>query len=339
MTEGTMNKTCDKYGQDECWCDPETEGVNPNCPTHGSGGDPVGQQAGEREAASEGKGGCMTVIYRPKGKALEYAPLAVNLYMGCPHGCRYCYGPLIPNKSKKGLTMAAWRTRWHSKTVQRPGVLADLSRDCRLMKKRGDTRPVLMCFACDPYPPDEPEYHVRGYACPQTRAALRICGEYGVTPIILTKGGTRACRDFDVLKEAGGWFGQTCAWTSAVDRKRWEPNAAGLQSRITAEQDAHFAGINTWWSIEPVLDPQQALDCIAQFTGSHFKLGKLSGQDAETRAIERGINWPEYLAEARRILDDAGYREIAEPGVFEVGTYYVKAELKGCSVGGRGHIA
>ena len=51
MTEGTMNKTCDKYGQDECWCDPETEGVNPNCPTHGSGGDPVGQQAGEREAA------------------------------------------------------------------------------------------------------------------------------------------------------------------------------------------------------------------------------------------------------------------------------------------------
>lgn len=35
----------------------------------------------------------MNVIYEPKGRAREYAPLACNLYMGCTHGCKYCYAP------------------------------------------------------------------------------------------------------------------------------------------------------------------------------------------------------------------------------------------------------
>jgi DNA repair photolyase len=33
----------------------------------------------------------MQTIYEPKGKAREYAPLALNLYESCPHGCKYCY--------------------------------------------------------------------------------------------------------------------------------------------------------------------------------------------------------------------------------------------------------
>jgi DNA repair photolyase len=34
----------------------------------------------------------MRIIYEPKGRALEYAPLAVNLYRGCSHGCDYPRG-------------------------------------------------------------------------------------------------------------------------------------------------------------------------------------------------------------------------------------------------------
>ena len=33
----------------------------------------------------------MSVIYEPKGKAREYSPLALNLYLECQHGCKYCY--------------------------------------------------------------------------------------------------------------------------------------------------------------------------------------------------------------------------------------------------------
>ena len=35
----------------------------------------------------------MTVIYQPKGKALEFAPLAFNPYKGCSHSCLYCFAP------------------------------------------------------------------------------------------------------------------------------------------------------------------------------------------------------------------------------------------------------
>jgi DNA repair photolyase len=113
---------------------------------------------------------------------------------------------------------------------------------------------------------------------------------------------------------------------------QWEPNAAPAEDRRHAWFDAQQAGIKTWCSVEPVLDPTGALAIIDRFiaigTIDHWKLGKLSGYDAETKRIECSINWPSYREEARRILNAAGYREITEPGAFEVGTYYVKQEFR-----------
>ena len=272
----------------------------------------------------------MQIIYEPKGKALEYSPLACNLYKGCPHGCRYCYGPTIPNPAKKGLTMDEWTRQWHSKSVVKKGAMANLERDCWQMHRRGDTRPVLLCFACDPYPPDEPPTMLYG---PMTRRALGIMNDRGITPIILTKGGTRACRDFDILKAAGGWFGQTVALGCEYEQinKDWEPNAAALPDRYGAFQEARRREVKTWVSIEPVLFPDgtaRAIWGLADSKVDHFKLGKLSGYDRETRAIEKSINWPEYREQAVAILLSAGYEQLTEPGVFEAGTFYVKSELK-----------
>jgi len=272
----------------------------------------------------------MQIIYEPKGKAREYAPLAANLYTGCPHGCRYCYGPTIPNPAKKGLTMEQWREQWHARTLPRENMLARFGADCRRMYRNSDTRPVLLCFACDPYPPDEPNQG-NGGMMHTTRAALTLMKMNGVTPIILTKGGTRACRDFDILKAAGGWFGQTMS-LAAHQMPHWEPNAAPAEDRRHAWFDAKQAGIKTWISVEPVLDATGALAIIDRFiaigTIDHWKFGKLSGYDAETRAFGRSIDWRAYREEARRVLNDVGYQEITEPGAFEVGTYYVKRELR-----------
>ena len=43
----------------------------------------------------------MNVIYEQKGRAREYAPLACNLYMGCTHGCKYCYAPGCMHKKSE----------------------------------------------------------------------------------------------------------------------------------------------------------------------------------------------------------------------------------------------
>ena len=281
----------------------------------------------------------MKIIYEPKGKALEYAPLACNLYKGCPHGCRYCYGPCIPNPAKKGLTMPEWREIWHSKTTLKKDAVLKVHYDACSMQAKGDTRPVLLCFACDPYPPDEPT-QLNGE--PVTQMALTIMRDKGITPIILTKGGTRACRDFPILKAAGGWFGQTCSFIFDTQygagtqecRKAWEPNAASMMDRHNAAEIADAYGIPVWWSVEPVIDKDQALAFLTVQSehevskSDHFKLGKLSGYDKETKAIEKSINWPEYREAAREILNGDGYTEIFEPGAFESGTYYVKAELR-----------
>ena len=37
----------------------------------------------------------MGYIYEPKGRAREYGELALNLYSGCRHGCKYCYVPAV----------------------------------------------------------------------------------------------------------------------------------------------------------------------------------------------------------------------------------------------------
>ena len=37
----------------------------------------------------------MRAIYKPAGRAAEYAPLAVNLYTGCGHACTYCWAPQV----------------------------------------------------------------------------------------------------------------------------------------------------------------------------------------------------------------------------------------------------
>ena len=273
----------------------------------------------------------MKVIYEPKGKAREYAPLACNLYRGCPHGCRYCYGPKVLRMKKADF---------HSESRMRPGLLGRLSDDCANMQAAGDKRPVLLYFVCDPYPPDEPSLvgTPEDIARPDwpgtvTRAALSYMQTYGVTPIILTKGGTRGCRDFDLLKAAGGWFGQTLAWRWGDEASRvyWEPQAAALNDRAQAIVRAARYGVNCWLSVEPVIGKGGALGCLKgcrTWEVQHIKLGKMNGYDAETRAVERSIDWPAYREEARRILTDAGYLEIHEPGAFEVGTFYVKRELR-----------
>ena len=63
----------------------------------------------------------MSIIYKPKGKAREYSPLAANFYNGCDHGCIYCYAPGI-----KKIT----REQYLSVSPRRD-ILHEIEKDCK----------------------------------------------------------------------------------------------------------------------------------------------------------------------------------------------------------------
>ena len=184
----------------------------------------------------------LKAVYEPRGAALEYAPLAVNLFTGCSHGCKYCYAPGV-------LRMG--RDAFHSYPKVRDNILDLLNHDCEIMARAGDTREILLCFTTDPYQ-DNAEF------MDVTRSALGILEHHKRPFTVLTKGGMLACRDFDILKAAGARFGTSMVWHRDAYRAEHEPNAASVRDRQWAIWNAHIMGIHTWVSLEPVIDAEQA---------------------------------------------------------------------------------
>jgi DNA repair photolyase len=226
----------------------------------------------------------MSIIYEPKGPALEYSPLAANLWLTCTHRCKYCYPPAVLHKTKEVFFKEA---------PARKNVIKELAKDCQKIKC--DKRPVLLCFLCDPYQPHDVKRAV-------TREALEILALYHMTAQVLTKGGTRAARDFDILKKRGWKFGTTLSISKPETKAEWEPGAASVMDRLEAISIAHDMDIFTWVSVEPVIDPEQALEVIDVLEKMRivdfWKVGKLN-HDKER---ELKIDWAKFIKDVRLLL-------------------------------------
>ncbi len=223
----------------------------------------------------------MPLIYEPRGKAAEYSPLAMNLYSGCSHGCVYCYAPAATYKQ---------REVFHVNPKPRQNFFAELEKDLR--KYRGDKRPVLLCFTTDPYQPIEDTAKL-------TRLALRGLVENGNAAKVLTKGGMRAARDFDLMKSGNVDFGATLTLMDESESRIWEPFAAGPSERITALRTARERGIRTWVSLEPVIDPE-AVYALIQATHKFVDLFKVGKLNYHPRAKE--IDWHEFRVNVEALL-------------------------------------
>ena len=237
----------------------------------------------------------MKVLYEPKGRAREFAPLAVNLIRGCSHGCRYCWAPRVIRMK---------RDEFIAQPRPRKNVLKFLEKDAR--KYRGDDREILISFTSDPYQPLENELRI-------TRQAIKILIKYGLPFTILTKGGLRAAQDFDLLQSyAKSRFGTTLIFTEQSDANRWEPNAPPIAERIEAIKIAHAKGIRTWVSLEPVINPEQALELIRMLhpVVGHWKVGKLNYHQPD-----RPVDWLKFREDVTNLFDSLG------------ADYYIKKSL------------
>lgn len=231
----------------------------------------------------------LQIIYEPRGEAREYAPLAVNLRVGCEHGCLYCYGPLAFRKK---------RDAFHANVRTRQNALEMLEHDAKILRENGDDRQILLSFATGPYSPNEIKTGL-------TRKAIEIIMENGLRFTVLTKGGKRAVRDFDLLENYEKCsFGTTLVLASQKDADYWEPRAASIADRVEALKAAHERGIRTWVSMEPVIDTAQAnslVNMLHPFV-THWKVGKLN----YNKGVSDKVDWLGFKADITSILDDLG---------------------------------
>ena len=243
----------------------------------------------------------MALIYEPRGRAREYAPLACNLYRGCSHRCSYCYAPDVIHSKRDDFVQPQTRG---------DDFIGRLSRE--VARHPGHGERVLLCFTCDPYQQFDVEQEI-------TRRAIQVLHGSGYLVEVLTKGGSRALRDLDLLG-GGDAFASTLTLLDDSRSLEWEPEAALPSDRIATIKAFHDAGIETWVSLEPVLAPTVALEIIRQTNEfvDLFKVGKLNYKNrlpAHLRVQVEGIDWQAFGATAVNLL-----RSLDKP-------HYIKKDL------------
>ena len=236
----------------------------------------------------------MALIYEPRGRAREYAALACNIYRGCDHGCKYCYAPAATFS-----TATAFRNSHTRKTFS----IAALAREAK--KLRGTNKRVLLCFTTDPYQHLDEILKV-------TRDVLELFRHYSIPFQVLTKGGFRALRDIDLFSKRDA-FATTMTLLDESQSLEWEPDAATPSERMYALSQFHNAGIQTWVSLEPVIDPAQSLEIIRQTYPfvDLFKVGTLNHH-----AYAKTVDWEKFAADAVDLL-----KSLDKP-------YYIKHDLR-----------
>jgi len=233
----------------------------------------------------------MSLIYEPAGRAREYAALACNVYRGCDHACSYCYAPAATRRAMEVF----------SHPEPRADFLPKLRREAGALKP---TEPILLCFTCDPYQALDERLGL-------TRETIKILHSAGHAVNVLTKGGWRALRDIDLLGPRDAFATTLTLLDDAVSLK-WEPGAATPKDRIATVREYHAAGIPTWVSLEPVLDPAIALEIIRR-THEFVDLYKVGRWNYHADA--KLIDWARFAADAVALLGALGK------------AYYIKKDL------------
>jgi len=240
----------------------------------------------------------MNITYKTKGAAAEYAYYGLNLTRGCVLGCKYCYAAQTP-----------WMTAdaYCSGPQIKDNVIERVCKDACNLRAAGDKRLIQLSFVGDPCQTPE--------VVELTREVLKILGEHELNATILTKSGMAAEPLFETLQRYGFSFGTSLVWCFDSTREKWEPDAASIDSRFEAMLAAKAVyELKTWVSLEPVVDPDEALAVISDQHRiiDHWKVGKINHMPE----LEKAVDWYKFYADVTELLDSVG------------ADYYIKESLK-----------
>ncbi|ACQ93019.1 Radical SAM domain protein [Tolumonas auensis DSM 9187] len=159
----------------------------------------------------------------------------VNPYVGCQHGCSYCYARYMKR-------FTGHKEPWGEFVDVKINAAELLQKEINKKKKAK----VWISGVCDPYQPLEAKYEL-------TRKCLQILAQND-WPVVIQTRSPLVLRDIDIIKEAKH-FEVGFSITTADDeiRKLFEPHAPSIMERLNSLAELHQSGIRTYAMIAPIL--------------------------------------------------------------------------------------
>ena len=175
---------------------------------------------------------CKSILGRSAIVSVDYA---VNPYLGCEHGCVYCYARFM---SRMGHAGEEWGSFVDVKVNALERLRAEAPR-----RRRGV---VLLSSVTDPYQPLERRFEL-------TRGSLQVLLDYQFPVEVLTKSDL-VLRDIDLLHRFDDCeVGFTITTTDEAVRRVFEPRASPVYARLAALRKLSEAGVETYAFLGPLL--------------------------------------------------------------------------------------
>jgi len=173
-------------------------------------------------------------------------------YVGCSHGCLYCYC--------EWMSFVKHKTWLNAFPV--PNAIEILRRDIENLKeKKTNPKGIMVSSSTDPYQPLDDKYNL-------TRACLELLMKEAYRIVILTKN-KRILKDIDLFKGYDNIIcGVTITTLNDYVRRKLESGASKSDELIEVLKTLHDEGIKTYCSIEPVLvgvNPIETVEKVKDF--------------------------------------------------------------------------
>lgn len=238
------------------------------------------------------------VIYKPKGKAREYAPWACNLYLGCSNDCAYCFNKRGALATVSGGQEPILKKGLENETAAFAIFRKELEKYKEQIIHDGG---LLFSFTTDPCLPETIQL---------TFTCIRLATGEGVHCHILTKRADWILDTFAYIPSLVEAKESVTVGFTLTGCDSHEPGASANERRIAAMKTLHEAGIKTYASLEPIIDFPSTLRMIQ---GSLpycdlYKVGLISGNHPFTDTLYKSSKFKENLAafvgEANGILTE-----------------------------------
>ena len=251
----------------------------------------------------------LKILSRPKGNAEEYGRWSVNPYIGCSHGCLYCYLKKGPSGAYLGQDSPVLKKGVVNEEHAFHLAMTEIYANHEEIIRDGG---LFMTFTSDPCAEKTRDIFFR--------IAIESARELKIPVTILTKSADfvnflryiyiasdlldrhkmvkQRLLDRRMMVKRRLSFG----WT-LTGHNELEPNAHSNEMRLQEMTRVYRDGFKVWASIEPVIDFPSALNMVYQAVNAgcqHFKIGLLTNN---TRLVRKDFAFGEHKFKAYDVRD------------------------------------